>query len=120
MGTMDEDNYIRIVDRKKDMIIVGGMNVYPREVEDVIMRMPQILDVAVIGVPSSLRGEDIIAVAALKEDQILDSQAVIDFCQEHLANYKVPRIVEFRKELPLSGTGKVLKRVLRDEFSSQA
>ncbi len=115
IGYLDADGYLSIIDRKKDMIIVGGMNVYPREVEDVIYRLDEVAEVAVIGVPSRLRGEDVKAFIVLREGQNLTAQVVIDHCAACLANYKVPRTVEFRDELIKSGTGKVLKRVLREQ-----
>ncbi|MCE5215549.1 long-chain fatty acid--CoA ligase [bacterium] len=118
IGMLDEDGYLSICDRKKDMIIVGGMNVYPREVEDVLFRLPAVAEAAVIGVPSRLRGEDVKAFISLREGASLEAQTVIDFCKNHLANYKVPRTVEFREALPLSGTGKVLKRLLREEHQA--
>lgn len=116
MGTLDEDGFLSIVDRKKDMIIVGGMNVYPREVEDVIFKLSPVADASVVGAPSRLRGEDVVAFIQLKEGARLDADTVIAHCKEHLANYKVPRRVEFRDELPRSLVGKVLKRALRDEL----
>lgn len=115
IGTLDEDGFLSIVDRKKDMIIVGGMNVYPREVEDVIYKLEQVAEAAVVGMPSRLRGEDVVAFIQLKEGAQLEAQAVVDHCKAHLANYKVPRTVEFRAELPKSATGKVLKRALREK-----
>jgi long-chain acyl-CoA synthetase len=114
MGSVDEDGYLTIADRKKDMIIVGGMNVYPREVEDVIYRLPEVAEVAVVGVPNRLRGEDVKAFIALRPGASLDALTVIDHCKRALASYKVPRSVEFRDELPKSMTGKVLKRALRE------
>ncbi len=113
MGHMDEDGYLYIVDRKKDMVIVSGMNVYPREVEDVIYQLASVADCAVIGAPSERRGEDVKAYIVCKEGQSLTEDAVIGHCREHLAPYKVPRSVVFADDLPRSGTGKVLKRALR-------
>ena len=113
MGHLDEDGYVYIVDRKKDMVIVGGLNVYPREVEDVIYQLPEVADCAVIGVPSERRGEDVKAYVVLKEGQSLTEDDVIAHCGEHLGSYKVPRTVEFAEDLPRSGTGKILKRALR-------
>ena len=113
MGALDEDGYLSIVDRKKDMVIVGGMNVYPREIEEVIYRLPGVVEAAVIGIPSNLRGEDVKAFVVAEEGASLSAEAVIQQCKEHLANYKVPRTVEFRSELPKSAVGKILKRELR-------
>jgi len=113
MGILDEDGYLRIVDRKTDMVIVGGLNVYPREVEDVIHQLPAVADCAVIGEPSERRGEDVKAFVVLREGESLTEDAVIEHCRQHLGSYKVPRTVVFADDLPRSGTGKVLKRELR-------
>jgi long-chain acyl-CoA synthetase len=113
MGRLDEDGYLSIVDRKKDMIIVSGMNVYPREVEDVIYTLPAVADCAVVGEPSERRGEDVKAFVVLKEGQTLSEDELLAHCRERLAAFKVPRTVVFAPDLPRSGTGKVLKRALR-------
>ncbi len=114
LARLDEDGYLYIVDRKKDMIIVSGMNVYPREVEDVIYRLPQVAEAAVVGVPSRLRGEDVIATVALREGAALSAHAIIEHCAANLASFKVPRRVVFFPELPKSGSGKILKREIRE------
>jgi len=101
------------VDRKKDMIIVSGMNVYPREVEDVIYQLPAVADCAVVGEPSERRGEDVKAFVVLKEGQTLTEEQVLEHCRQHVASFKVPRTVVFAQDLPRSGTGKILKRALR-------
>ena len=116
LGTMDEDGYFTIVDRKKDMLIVGGINVYPREVEELLYTHPAIADAAVIGAPDPVRGEEVVAVVSLKPGAELTARGVRDYCRASLANYKVPRRVIFREELPRSSTGKVLKRMLRKEM----
>lgn len=113
MGRLDEDGYLYIVDRKKDMVIVSGMNVYPREVEDVIHQLPAVADCAVVGAPSERRGEDVKAYIVCKEGQSVTEDDVVQHCSQHLAPYKVPRSVVFAEDLPRSGTGKVLKRALR-------
>ncbi|MGQ9732601.1 MAG: long-chain-fatty-acid--CoA ligase [Candidatus Zipacnadales bacterium] len=113
MGRLDEDGYLYIVDRKKDMIIVSGMNVYPREVEDVIYQLPAVADCAVVSEPSERRGEDVKAFVVLREGYTLTEEDVIIHCRTQLAPYKVPRRVVFATELPRSGTGKILKRALR-------
>jgi long-chain acyl-CoA synthetase len=95
------------------MVIVSGMNVYPREVEDVIYQLPKVADCAVVGAPSERRGEDVRAYIVCKEGQTLTEDEVIQHCSQHLAPYKVPRSVVFADDLPRSGTGKVLKRALR-------
>lgn len=113
LGHVDEDGYITIVDRKTDMIIVGGLNVYPREVEEVIRRLPAIRDCAVVGGRSRLRGETVVAYVELCEDHEIEADDIIEHCSNCLARYKVPRRVEIVEELPRSVTGKVLKRELR-------
>ncbi|MFN2188053.1 MAG: AMP-binding protein, partial [Candidatus Promineifilaceae bacterium] len=115
IGHMDEDGYFYIDDRKKDMIIAGGYNIYPRELEDVLIRHPAVMEVAVAGVPDPRRGETVkawivpVAGAAVTKDEI------ITWSKSQLAAYKYPRLVEFRDELPKSGVGKVLKRELVKE-----
>ncbi len=116
LGTMDEDGYFTIVDRKKDILIVGGINVYPREIEELLYTHPAIADAAVIGAPDPLRGDEVVAVVSLKPGAELTAREVRDYCRASLANYKVPRRVVFREELPRSSTGKVLKRLLRKEM----
>ncbi|OQY48345.1 MAG: hypothetical protein B6242_02635 [Anaerolineaceae bacterium 4572_78] len=116
IAVMDEDGYFSIVDRKKDMILSGGFNVYPREVEEVLYRHPKVEHAAVIGVPSKVRGEKITAFIKLKKGETATSGEIRKFCIENLAHYKVPRAIKFRDELPMSLAGKVLRRVLREEF----
>lgn len=114
---MDPDGYFYIVDRKKDMIIAGGYNIYPREVEEVLYGHPAVQEAAVIGVPDPYRGE---TVAAFDEYRGKVTQDEIEkFCRENLAAYKVPRIIEFRESLPKSSVGKILKRELRDEVAKK-
>jgi len=115
IASMDGDGYFRIVDRKKDLIIAGGYNVYPREVEDVLYSHPGVLEAAVIGAPSEYRGETVKAFVVLREGTEVSSEEIMMFCRRQLAAYKVPRLVEFRSELPKSLIGKVLRRQLRDE-----
>lgn len=112
LAKMDEEGYIYIVDRKKDMILIGGYNVYPREVEEVLYQHPSIVEVAVIGIPNEEYGELVKAFIVKKEGQ-LTSDDIILFCQDKLAKYKIPREVEFVEELPRNRTGKVLRRSLR-------
>lgn len=112
LGSMDEDGYIYLVGRSKELIIRGGQNIYPREIEDVIARMPAVQEVAVLGVPDSFMGERVKAVVVAKKGETLTQDEVKHFCQEHLAEYKVPRIVEFIEQLPRNSTGKILKREL--------
>ncbi|MEL7465787.1 MAG: AMP-binding protein [Pseudomonadota bacterium] len=118
IGVMDDDGYIRIVDRKKDMVVVSGFNVYPNEVEDVIAAHPAVVEVAVIGVPDDASGEAVKAFI-VTADQSVDAKAVRAYCKEHLTAYKVPKFVEFRDELPKSNVGKILRKDLRAEELAQ-
>ena len=113
MATIDENGYLRIVDRKKDMIIVSGFNVYPNEIEDVVALHPGVLEVGAVGVPDERSGE-VPKIVVVKKDPDLTSEALIEHCREQLTGYKVPRHVEFREELPKTNVGKVLRRELRD------
>ncbi|MCE0491451.1 long-chain-fatty-acid--CoA ligase FadD [Pantoea sp. Mb-10] len=112
--TVDSEGFIRIVDRKKDMILVSGFNVYPNEIEDVLMQHAKIREAAAIGVPSDLSGEAV-KVCIVKKDPSLTREEVLDHCRRQLTGYKVPKIVEFREELPKTNVGKILRRELRDE-----
>jgi long-chain acyl-CoA synthetase len=114
MGFMNEKGYVKITDRKKDMVLVSGFNVFPNEVEDVIMTHPGVLEVAVIGAPDEKSGEVVKAVV-VRKDPALTAQALIAHCQKQLTGYKVPKIIQFRTEpLPKSNIGKILRRQLRD------
>lgn len=117
LGRIDEEGYLYIVDRKKDMILRGGFNVYPRELEEVIYAHPSIREAAVIGIPDPEHGEEVVAVVALKEGCALTDAELILYCRERMAAYKYPRRVCFRDSLPKGGTGKILKRALRDEMT---
>ncbi|MCX3310136.1 long-chain-fatty-acid--CoA ligase FadD [Pantoea vagans] len=112
--TVDEEGFIRIVDRKKDMILVSGFNVYPNEIEDVLMQHPKVREAAAIGVPSDLSGEAV-KVCIVKKEASLTKEEVLDHCRRQLTGYKVPKIIEFRDELPKTNVGKILRRELRDE-----
>lgn len=112
IAQMDEEGYFYIVDRKKDLIIVGGFNVYPREVEEILYNHPDIVEAAVLGIPDLNRGEAVKAYV-VKRNESLTEKEVIDYCGEHLAKYKVPSTVEFLEELPKNTTGKILRRALR-------
>ena len=114
MATVDERGYFKIVDRKKDMILVSGFNVYPNEIEDVLADHPKILESAAIGVPHESSGEAV-KVFIVAKDKSLTEREVIDFSRENLTGYKVPKLVEFREELPKSNVGKIIRRELRDE-----
>jgi len=115
IGIMDEEGYLAIVDRKKDMILRGGYNIYPRELEEVIMTHPSVSLVAVVAVPDERLGEEVKAFIVLKQGAEINENEMIDWCKEQFAANKYPRYVEFRDELPIGGTGKILKRALREE-----
>ncbi len=119
IGIMDERGYTKIVDRKKDMILVSGFNVYPNEIEEVIASHPGVLECAVIGIPDSKSGEAVKAFV-VKKDPNLTAEAVIKFCHEQLTGYKVPKHIEFRNDLPKTNVGKILRRQLRDEKKAEA
>ena len=114
MARVDADGYCYIVDRKKDMIDVGGFKVFPREVEEVLYQHPDIAEAAVIGVPDAELGEVVKAFVVAKPGRALTADGVIAFVRERITHYKAPRTVEFRSELPRSGVQKVLRRVLRE------
>jgi long-chain acyl-CoA synthetase len=111
---MDPRGFIRIVDRKKDMILVSGFNVYPNEIEEVVGRHPGVLEVGAVGVPHEVSGEAV-KIAVVRLDQSLTADDLRAFCQKHLTAYKVPRVIEFRCELPKTNVGKILRRALREE-----
>jgi len=116
MGKLDEEGYLYIVDRKKDMIKSGGVNIFPAEIEDTLMKHPAIQEVAVIGVPDREWGESIKALVVLKPGARGTEQEIRNFCRERIADFKVPKSVDFVSELPKSPFGKILKRVVRDEY----
>ncbi len=115
VARMDEDGYFYIVDRIKELIISGGYNVYPRDIEEVIYTHPDIYEAAVIGIPHPSRGEEVKVFAVLKEGKSMTQKELIDYCAERLAKYKLPAKVEFRQSLPKNAVGKILKRVLKEE-----
>ncbi|HEY5348529.1 MAG TPA: long-chain fatty acid--CoA ligase [Candidatus Lustribacter sp.] len=119
LGTKDEDGFITILDRKKDMILRGGYNVYPREVEEVLMRHPGVKAVAVIGIPHVTHGEEVVAVIVADGDVESSEETIIAWSQEHLARHKYPRHVQYVEAMPLGPSGKVLKRELRDQLRDQ-
>nr|WP_298522723.1 AMP-binding protein [uncultured Halomonas sp.] len=114
IAVLQDDGYIRIVDRKKDMIIVSGFNVYPNEVEDVVVAHPEVIEAAAVGVPDETNGETI-KLFVVARSQSLDAETLRDWCRKELAAYKVPKLIEFRDELPKTNVGKVLRRELRDD-----
>jgi long-chain acyl-CoA synthetase len=115
VGYMDEEGYFYIIDRKKDMIIAGGFNIYPREIEEVLYEHEKVQEVVVAGVPDPYRGETVKAYIVLKENQTATIEEMNNYARQHLAAYKVPRIYEFRKELPKTAVGKILRRALIEE-----
>ena len=114
IGVFDEDGYLSVVDRKKDMIIAGGYNIYPVEIDDVLFDHPKVLEACCIGVPDEYRGETVKAFIVCKEGETLTEEEVVAYCKESLAPYKVPKQIEFADELPKSVVGKILRRELRD------
>ena len=115
IAVADEEGYLYIVDRKKDMIIAGGFNIYPREVDEVLYRHPKVSEAITVGIPDAYRGETLKAYVVLKPGQAATDKEIIAFCREKLTAYKVPKLVEFRTELPKSTVGKILRKMLREE-----
>lgn len=114
IATFDEQGFFKIVDRKKDMILVSGFNVYPNEIEDVVAMHPKVMEVAAVGMPHKVSGE-VVKIFVVRKDQSLSEEDMIAHCRTHLTAYKVPKLVEFRDELPKTNVGKILRRVLRNE-----
>jgi long-chain acyl-CoA synthetase len=119
IGVMDADGFTKIVDRKKDMILVSGFNVYPNEIEEVIAGHPGVLECAVIGVADERSGEAVKAFV-VKKDPNVTAEDIIKYCRENLTAYKVPKLIEFRTDLPKTNVGKILRRELRDEKKAAA
>ena len=113
LGRLDEDGYLAIVDRKKDMVIRGGFNVYPREMEEVLMTHPAVSLCAVVGIPDERLGEEVKAYIVRAAGATTTEDEMLGWCREQFAAFKAPRFVEFREQLPMTATGKVLKRELR-------
>lgn len=114
IGMMEEDGFFKIVDRKKDMILVSGFNVYPNEIEEIVSRHDKVLEVAAVGVPSEKSGE-VVKIFVVKKDKSLTEDELLAFCKENFTGYKCPKSIEFRDELPKTNVGKILRRALRDE-----
>ena len=114
IGVMDAEGYTKIVDRKKDMILVSGFNVYPNEVEGVVAMHPGVLECAAIGVPDESAGEAV-KLFVVKKDAALTERDISEFCKERLTGYKKPKYIEFRSDLPKTNVGKILRRELRDQ-----
>lgn len=117
MGKVDEEGYFYLVDRKNDMIISGGENIYPTEVEEVISKHPKVKEVAVVGIPDEKWGEKVLAAIVLKEGEESTAEEIIDFCRDKLAGYKKPKSVDFVPDLPKTSTGKILRRQVREKYS---
>jgi long-chain acyl-CoA synthetase len=115
IGIMDEDGFFRIVDRQKDVVITGGENIYPREIEEVLYEHPKVHEAAVVGVPHPVGGQVVKAFIVLKPGETMDRKEVLQYCSDKLAKYKVPRLIEFRDSLPKAATGKILRRALQEE-----
>ncbi len=113
LGKMDEQGYLHIVGRKKDLIKRGGLNIYPREVEDVLQGHPAVAQAAVVGIPDDVMGEEIKAFVVLQQDESIEAEELIEYARSKVAAYKYPRYIEFRTELPKDAAGKVIKRQLR-------
>jgi long-chain acyl-CoA synthetase len=113
IGRMDAQGYVYIVDRKKDMILVSGFNVYPNEIEAVVSELPEVLECAAIGIPDAHSGE-LVKLFVVRRDPLLDASTIQAWCEQHLSRYKCPKMIEFRDELPKSTVGKILRRALRN------
>jgi len=120
IGRMDEDGYFYIVDRKKDLIIAGGYNIYPREIDEVLFAHPKVLEACAVGVPHEYRGETVKAFVVLREGETATIEEIVAYCKQNLAAYKVPKIVEFRDDLPKTAVGKILRKELRAEELGKA
>ncbi len=115
IARIDEDGYFYIIDRKKDMIISEGFNIYHNEIDEVVVAHPKVFDAAAVGVPDRLRGERVVLYVVLREGEKASQEELLGFCKERLAKFKVPKKVVFREELPKTPVGKVLRRVLREQ-----
>jgi long-chain acyl-CoA synthetase len=120
LGKLDADGFVTITGRKKDLIISAGENIYPREIEEVVAQHPKVREVAVIGVKDEVRGEVPKAFVIVREGMTLDDKELRSYCRENLANYKIPKHIEFVADLPRTPTGKVLKRMLPTGIAGQA
>jgi long-chain acyl-CoA synthetase len=115
IARMDEEGYFYILDIKKDMIIAGGFNIYPKDIDQILAEHPKVADAIAVGIPDRYRGETVKAVVVLKPGQSASEEEILDFCRKNLAKYKVPTQVEFRQALPKSSSRKILRRILRQE-----
>ncbi|WP_246943980.1 long-chain-fatty-acid--CoA ligase [Bacillus pinisoli] len=119
IARMDDEGYVSIMDRKKDMIIAGGFNIYPRDIEEILYEHPAVMEAVVVGVPDEYRGETVKAVIVPKAGKEVSEDEIIQYCRENMSAYKVPRLVEFRAELPKTSVGKILRRVIKEELSNK-
>lgn len=118
LGYLDEDRYLFVVDRKKDIIISGGVNIYPKEIEDLLYKHPAVVEAAVIGIPDDVWGESVKAVVVHRKGHELTEEDVKNYCKENMASYKKPKTVDFVEELPKNPSGKILKRVPREQHKN--
>ena len=116
LAVIDAEGYVNIVDRRKDMIVTGGENVYSTEVENVLYMHPKVLEAAVFGVPDEKWGEAVTAAVVLRENESATEQEIIQFCRQYQAGYKTPKTIVFLDELPKTGSGKITKKALRDPY----
>jgi long-chain acyl-CoA synthetase len=116
LGRTDEEGFLYIVDRLKDMILSGGVNIYPKDIEDVIYTLAEVADVAVIGIPNDKWGEVVHGIVVCRDDALVTEDDVISACRAKLAEFQIPRSIEFRSDFPRNPTGQLLKRVLRTQF----
>jgi len=116
LATVDDEGFIYMVDRKKDMIIVGGENIYPHEIERVLLCHPGIADAAVLGIPHPVWGEEVLALLVRRPDAKIEAREVIQHCRSELSRFKCPTKVEFRQEIPRNAAGKIIKRALREPY----
>jgi long-chain acyl-CoA synthetase len=115
IARMDEEGYFYILDLKKDMIIAGGFNIYPKDIDQVLLEHPKIAEAVAVGIPDRYRGQTVKAYVVLKPGQTASEEEILNFCRQNLAKYKVPTQVEFRTHLPKTPSGKILRRMLRQE-----
>ena len=119
LATMDDEGYVNIVGRIKDMVIRGGENIYPREIEEFLYRHPKIQDVQVFGIPDARFGEELCAWIKLRSGEVLSAEEVREFCRDQIAHYKVPRHIRFVDEFPMTVTGKMQKFIMRERMTSE-
>ena len=116
LGYLDDEGYLYLCDRVRDLIISGGVNIYPAEIESALLAFPGVRDCAVLGIPDDEYGEQVVALVEPTDDQICEESALRAYLKEHLAGYKIPRIIEFRRDLPREDSGKIFKRKLREHY----